>query len=281
MNSDEEHRVLALVSARTPQARREALANLKRCRASEGFRSEVQLAWSRVGHEPTLLDMHPADQFMRRMEPGPEPIGMHAEAAQWMRHWAHAVELMAAGARPPGPLLLHGPTGAGKTTTAAWIGVQLGLPIFVLDVHDVVRSHMGESGERLAKSFKAVGLDSTLVLEEIDGMGMTRAGGDGAGREYATVTIALMRLLEDAKGPVIATTNRRDELDVAVVRRFDAVVEVVEPDVANKMLIAERLSGEPVPVVLLREMSMPELVRRSKLHRRLAVLGENAATAWG
>lgn len=284
MNAEEEHRVLALVTARTAQARRRAIEELKRCRASDTFKSELQLAWSRVHQsEEVQLDPHPADRLLRRMDPGPEPLGLSPAVADWMRHWARADELRQGGATVPGPLLLHGPTGCGKTTTAAWLAGQFQRPSFVLDVHDVLRSHMGETGGKLASAFGSLTSGDLLVLEEVDGLAWYRDAEHGsAGREYASVTIAFMRLMDGAAFPIVATTNRLDTLDAAVVRRFDAVVEVVDPGIEIREQIVERLAGEPVELHngALAIMSMSEVVRRAKLHRRLAVLGEDTKRAW-
>ena len=141
--------------------------------------------------------------------------------------------LQLAGLRPARRILFFGPPGTGKTSAALWLSHALRRRIAFADSHKLVGSHMGESSAAIAKLFEAAqSFDGILFFDEIDSLGSIRQPGtDGASREMATVVNTLLTQMERDAGDsvLIAATNRRDLLDRALLRRFDAVVEFPRP----------------------------------------------------
>lgn len=173
------------------------------------------------------------------------PPSLWLQVADWIEGWKYARELAGAGLRGAGAMLLHGPTGTGKTTLARGLVNHLGRPARVIDAHDIVEVWMGNSARNLASGFRqAEGMGAFLVIEEIDALGGARTGLVGGGaQEDSRITIALMRLIEAAQFPVVATTNCLGNLDPALVRRFELKLEVPLVEERGRVKILKSILG--------------------------------------
>lgn len=206
---------------------------------------------------------------------------------EWLDGWLNEGRLRDAGIRRPGPLLLHGATGSGKTMLTRYLAARLAerrRPV-VVEAHRVVGSLLGETGSRLDKAFSAGANHSGfVVIEEIDGLAERRPaqGSDNAsGTEHARITIALMRLLEASDFPVVATTNRSSALDPALLRRFDFALQFDLPsEEMRRSILSARLNAVPPDALVALPLaeSLPKIdrIRRKQL---LADLSLNEATA--
>ncbi len=216
---------------------------------------------------------HELDEFgLIELEPGPLPVipkSMWDEILGWINSWKHAAALTKAGLMKPGALLLHGPTGTGKTSLArAIVKHMAGRSGVVMEAHNVLTSGFGMSGRNLALGFRGAEThDALLVIEEVDALGMSRADTTGAcASEERKITTALMRFLETATIPVIATTNFRDGLDAALLRRFELQLEVPTVDAKGRALILKKILGRDAPNEL---VAMP-LVESIRIANRIA-----------
>lgn len=284
MNAAEEMAIGALLTAKTPQAHRQALETFVRGRdirmtdyTKSLFRSQLESAKS-SSPPRSMMVMHPTDNIATRLEAGPEPIlepTIKAQVEEFIAMW-RAAEAMRMAGSAPGAMLLYGPPGTGKTSTAAWIAGELAdtMATFVLDGHRWISSHLGESGSKLAQVFESINGASPamLVLEEIDIAGGTRSSDSAAvAKEDSRITVALMRLIEGCQRPIIATTNRLDVLDPALVRRFDTVIELPEPSDDLKTSIVKGIIGT-IPDGFDLGRGIVELVKDAKQRKRRAVL---------
>jgi len=135
-------------------------------------------------------------------------------------------ELKARKLRPRNRLLFHGPPGNGKTASATALATQLGLPAYGVSLPDLIGSHIGETGGNLGKIFDSIGPDTVVVFDEIDAIGTSRgAASSGADKEHnSTVNTFLTLLDRNRHGVIVATTNRPELIDTALLRRFDEKV---------------------------------------------------------
>jgi SpoVK/Ycf46/Vps4 family AAA+-type ATPase len=212
------------------------------------------------------------------LEPGPMPIipkAMWAELSEWLAAWRHADALREEGLTPPGALLLHGPTGTGKTSLArALLKHMGGRPGLILESHNAVTGLFGQSAKNVADAFdQAAAADALLVIEEIDALGMDRAktGKAGLAAEETRITVALMRALESATFPVIATTNFHGALDAALLRRFEMQMEVPALDAKGRAIILKKILNEEPPEELI-ALPLVESIRLAHRLRRRAFI---------
>ncbi|OYR47293.1 AAA family ATPase [Halorubrum sp. Eb13] len=139
------------------------------------------------------------------------------------------------GANPPTGVLLHGPSGAGKTLLSNAVANELDAHVVRLRAPDVTSKYRGESEERLRDAFEEATAEapSVLLLDELDAVAGDRArGGEANGRLIGQLLSLLDDLGEGDPVVVIGTTNRVDAIDPALRRpgRFDREIEIGVPD---------------------------------------------------
>lgn len=151
------------------------------------------------------------------------------------------------GLAPARKLLLVGPPGTGKTSTAAALAHALELPFYEVRVDSLVGKYLGDTGKNLRTVFDAIGrMDGVFLFDEFDGIGGVRAeaGGSGSG-EMRRSLLLLLGMLEQVPGQalIVATTNDAAGLDKAARRRFHRSIYYPNPGVPERRaLIAKRLS---------------------------------------
>ncbi|GBG23934.1 26S proteasome regulatory subunit 8-like, partial [Hondaea fermentalgiana] len=129
----------------------------------------------------------------------------------------------------PRAILFEGPPGTGKTTTARIVASQAKVPMIYIPIESVMSKYYGESESRLSEMLKLCDeLGNAIVfLDEIDSLATSREGGSGGSMHEATRRLlsVLLRTLEGfqerTSSILIAATNRKQDLDAALVSRFD------------------------------------------------------------
>lgn len=231
---------------------------------------------------PEPIRLQPIDHRLVDVAPGPDPFLSDTAAAlleEWISGWLAEPALAAASIPAPGPMLLHGAPGTGKTTTARAIARRFAehRRAVALDAHRVTEQYMGATGANLAHAIDAAQrARAVLVIEEADALANRRSFASGAEAEGARTTIALMRLIESPAIPIVLTTNRLDALDPAVVRRCEYVVEMPEPSPARKLEIVARELGAS-PGCDVDHVDLVVAIPIARRARRLAALSGRAA----
>lgn len=140
-----------------------------------------------------------------------------------------AERLVNIGIHYPSALMLHGESGCGKTELARYIAHRAELPFAYVRFSSVVDSHLGGTQSNIAKIFEYVSTNPcVLCFDEIDAIGMARGQEHEIG-EMSRVVIAVMQELDRIPNNaiIIGTTNRFDQLDPALVRRFPLRYEIM------------------------------------------------------
>ena len=128
--------------------------------------------------------------------------------------------------------LFSGPSGTGKTLAARYVGAQLGLDVYRIDLAAVVSKYIGETERNLDQVLgRAEELDVVLLLDEGDALMTGRTEVGNANDRYANLeTNFLLQRLETFEGIVIITSNASNRIDAAFQRRIDVTVDLLPPD---------------------------------------------------
>ncbi|HWQ16839.1 MAG TPA: proteasome-activating nucleotidase [Sulfolobales archaeon] len=143
------------------------------------------------------------------------------------------------GIEPPKGVLLHGPPGVGKTLLARAVAGETNATFIRLVASELAQKFIGE-GARIVREVFALArknAPSIVLIDEIDAIAAKRIdiGTSGEREIHRTLTQLLAELdgfdpLDNVK--IIATTNRIDILDPAILRpgRFDRIIYIPLPD---------------------------------------------------
>jgi hypothetical protein len=135
--------------------------------------------------------------------------------------------------------LFAGPPGTGKTMAAEAIAAELSLPLYRIDLSQVVNKYIGETEKNLRRLFDAAdSADLILFFDEADALFGKRTEVKDAHDRYANLEISyLLERMERFKGLAILATNRRKDLDEAFLRRLRIVIEFPLPGVEERLRI--------------------------------------------
>ena len=121
-------------------------------------------------------------------------------------------------------LLFYGCSGAGKSRFAKYIAKELNMKIDAKNVSDILSKWVGESEKKLAEAFQAAEKSKHILLfDEIDSFLSDRKGVSNSWERQQTNE--LLTQIENFNGILICTTNLKDILDKAMLRRFHILVE--------------------------------------------------------
>ncbi|XP_073964760.1 ATP-dependent zinc metalloprotease YME1L-like isoform X2 [Choristoneura fumiferana] len=154
------------------------------------------------------------------------------------------------GGKLPKGVLLVGPPGTGKTLLARAVAGEAHVPFFHAAGPEFDEILVGQGARRVRDLFKAAKERAPCVIfiDEIDSVGAKRT--NSVLHPYANQTIN--QLLSEMDGfhqnegvIVLGATNRRDDLDQALLRpgRFDVEVNVPTPDYGGRREILELYLG--------------------------------------
>lgn len=146
-------------------------------------------------------------------------------------------------------LLMSGPPGTGKTMTANAIAGELKLPLYQVNLSNVVDKYIGETEKNLEKAFEyAEKTNSVLFFDEADALFGTRSEVHDSKDKYANTEVAyLLQRIEAYDGIVILATNIKSNIDPAFMRRIRYVVRFENPDEELRREIWMSCVGEAVP----------------------------------
>jgi SpoVK/Ycf46/Vps4 family AAA+-type ATPase len=180
------------------------------------------------------------------------PAGIQLLFDELVEELEYRDELAERGLRPRNRIILHGPPGNGKTSSAAAIASAINVPAYGVSLPKLIDKYIGGTGQNLGELFGSLGRDTLVVFDEIDAIGSTRGVADtGGAKEQNTSVNVLLTLLDRCeRGIIVATTNRLDILDPALVRRFDETVLVPAPTEEQMGNLAAKLCEQyEVPLV--------------------------------
>lgn len=149
----------------------------------------------------------------------------------------HKEKFIALGVEIHNSLLLYGPPGCGKTSLAKYIAKSIQLPIIIARLDSMISSLLGNTSKNIRKLFEfADNKPCILFLDEFDAIAKNRKDQNEQG-ELKRVINSLLQNIDDflANGNIlIAATNHQELLDDAIWRRFEKVIFIDKPGLAEK-----------------------------------------------
>jgi hypothetical protein len=138
--------------------------------------------------------------------------------------------------------LFAGPPGTGKTFAAQCLAGTLGLNLYRIDLSQVVSKYIGETEKALHEIFEeAESGHGILLFDEADALFGKRSEVKDAHDRYANIEVGyLLQRLESFEGVSILTTNLRNNIDAAFVRRLAFILDFPMPDARTRRTLWEQ-----------------------------------------
>jgi SpoVK/Ycf46/Vps4 family AAA+-type ATPase len=145
--------------------------------------------------------------------------------------------------------LFCGASGTGKTMAAEVLANELRLDLYRIDLSAIVNKYIGETEKNLRRVFDAAEESGAILLfDEADALFGKRSEVKDAHDRYANIEVSyLLQRIEAYRGLAILTSNMKQAIDGAFLRRIRFVVQFPFPDAAQRMEIWQRIfpSGTP------------------------------------
>jgi SpoVK/Ycf46/Vps4 family AAA+-type ATPase len=157
--------------------------------------------------------------------------------------------------------LFEGASGTGKTMAAEVLARDLRLDLYRIDLSQVVSKYIGETEKNLRRVFDAAESGGAILLfDEADALFGRRSEVKDSHDRYANIEVSyLLQRMEEYRGLAILTTNQRDALDEAFLRRIRFVVRFPFPAPAERAEIWRRIFPDDAPLSGLDEAALGNL----------------------
>jgi transitional endoplasmic reticulum ATPase len=183
------------------------------------------------------------------------------EAVEWPMRYPNLYNEL--GHKIPKGILLHGPSGTGKTMLAKAVATGSEANFISVKGPELMSKWVGESEKGIREIFRKARQASPCVIffDEIDSIAPMRGGGAaGMGEGGTWINTGTERMIsqllteldgiQEMRGVIVlAATNRIDMIDTALIRpgRFDKIVFVPKPDINTRQKILEICAkGKPI-----------------------------------
>lgn len=138
----------------------------------------------------------------------------------------------------PKCVLFEGPPGCGKTTSAKIISHQVNIPLVYMPLEAIMSKFYGESESRLAEIFEAAQAMGSVILfiDEVDSLATSREAGlhEATRRILSTLLRKIDSFESEGEVLVICATNRKKDLDPALISRTDLSIRFELPDAKTR-----------------------------------------------
>ncbi|HVB59568.1 MAG TPA: AAA family ATPase [Ktedonobacteraceae bacterium] len=210
----------------------------------------------RVQARPVLDDLaqriEPSATWADLIIPDAQRTLLH-EIASHVRYRSQVYETWGfAGPAPRGAgisALFVGASGVGKTLAAEVLAHELNLDLYRIDLSAVVSKYIGETEKNLRRVFDAAEEGGAILLfDEADALFGKRSEVKDSHDRYANIEISyLLQRMETYQGLAILTTNMKDTLDGAFLRRLRFIVQFPFPDGEQRAAIWRRMFPGAAP----------------------------------
>jgi hypothetical protein len=140
-------------------------------------------------------------------------------------------------------VLFTGPPGTGKTMSAEILAYKLNLPLYRIDLSQVINKYIGETEKNLKKLFDIAELaDLVLFFDEADALFGRRTEIKDSHDRYANITVSyLLERIERFKGLAILASNKKENIDDAFKRRIRFTIDFQIPGFNERKKLWEQI----------------------------------------
>jgi len=209
-------------------------ASASKYRAVESYKSN---------HTNSLYSIGQPDEKLSQVVLSNDNIKM---LSKFVNEWKNIDQLSSHGLSPVNKLLLYGPPGTGKTLLANAIANELGFPLVVVYLDELISSYLGNTGKNIREIFTLARDNNVVIfLDEIDTIAKHRADSQDSGELKRVVTVFLQNLdMLSTSSIVIGATNHEDLLDKAIWRRFPLRLQLNVPSVEETESLIKLFLGD-------------------------------------
>lgn len=156
--------------------------------------------------------------------------------------------------------LFSGESGTGKTMASEVLANELELDLFKIDLSKVVNKYIGETEKNLRKIFDAAEDGGAILLfDEADALFGKRSDVKDSHDRYSNIEVSyLLQRMEAYRGLAILTTNMKNAIDKAFLRRIRFVITFPFPDSIQRAEIWNKAFPDGTPC---HQLDMERLAR--------------------
>ena len=146
--------------------------------------------------------------------------------------------------------LFAGPSGAGKTMAGEVLGAELDLDVYRIDLSAIVSKWIGETEKNLRRVFDAAEEGCAILqFDEADALFGKRSEVKDSHDRHANIEVSyLLQRLEEYRGLSILTTNLRNNIDPAFLRRLRFIVDFAFPEARERIEIWKGIFPRQTPL---------------------------------
>lgn len=147
-------------------------------------------------------------------------------------------------------LLFYGAPGTGKTMAAQVMAHELGMPLYRVDLSQLISKYIGETQKNIGRIFdEADKCDCILLFDEADAIFAKRSDVSDAQDRYSNAETAyLLQRIEQYAGVSILATNLLQNFDEAFRRRISYMVHFPMPDMTLRKELWDSIFPSATPV---------------------------------
>lgn len=172
--------------------------------------------------------------------------------------------------------LFAGASGTGKTLAAEILGHALNLDVYRIDLSAIVSKYIGETEKNLRQIFDVAEEGGVVLLfDEADALFGKRTEVKDSHDRYANQEVSyLLQRMEAYRGLAILTTNLKNSLDQAFLRRIRFVIQFPFPDATQRAEIWRRVFPPQAPIA---DLDYTKLARLNVAGGNIRNIALNAA----
>jgi len=148
----------------------------------------------------------------------------------------------------PKAVLFEGPPGTGKTTSAKIIAQQVNIPLIYMPIESIMSKWYGEAEKRFADIFDACKVfgKAIIFIDEIDAIAGSRDRDlhEASRRILSTLLRKIDSFESSTDVLLVCATNRKQDLDSAMLSRIDLSVKFEMPDSQSRVAIYQRYAKQ-------------------------------------